>query len=201
MDRNQIELLRSKSLEQVQNLLTILEIKDRSTLEHSNRVYSLTCEWASFMSKKGYWKDLDIASLELSSLMHDIGKVGILDEVLNKPGSLTEIERDHLEQHPEIGYYMIRNYEGMQEVCEGVRYHHERWDGYGYPLGLRENQIPKIAQVIAIVDTYDAITSERPYQKARSTEQALQIIEAEAGRQFAPDLTEEFTRFIRSRNL
>jgi HD-GYP domain-containing protein (c-di-GMP phosphodiesterase class II) len=201
MDRNQYEFLRTKSLEQVQNLLTILELKDVATLEHSNRVYALTRAWASSMVSKGNWKDLDIASLELSALMHDIGKVGILDEVLNKPGSLSEVERDHLEQHPEIGYFMIREFEGMDAVSDGVRFHHERWDGHGYPLGLRENQIPKIAQIISIVDTFDAITSERPYQKARTSEQAIQIIEAEAGRQFAPALSKEFARFIRSRNL
>ena len=201
MDQTQVELLRSKSFGEIQKLLQILKIKDQATLEHSNRVYSLTHEWASYMRSKWLWLDVDLAALELAALLHDVGKVAVLDEVLNKPGALTEIERDHLEQHAEIGYQMVSDFQEVEDVAEGIRHHHERWDGHGYPFGLSENRIPKISQIIAVVDTYDAITSDRPYQKARSREVAIQIIEAEAGRQFGPEVATEFVQFLQARNL
>lgn len=201
MDRTQVELLRSKSFGEIQKLLQILKLKDQSTLEHSNRVYALTNEWATFMRSKWKWLDIDVAALELAALLHDVGKVAVMDEVLNKTGALTAIERDHLEQHAEIGYQMVSDFQAVEDVAEGIRHHHERWDGHGYPVGLRENQIPKISQIIAVVDAYDAITSDRPYQKARSREAAIQIIEAEAGRQFAPEVATEFVQFVQARNL
>ncbi len=194
------QIQRERSFDLVQNLVQLISLKDKNTLEHSNRVYTLTHEWSTYMRSRWLWIDLDVSALELSSLLHDVGKVGVLDEILLKPDALTAIERDHLEQHSEIGYQLIRDFPGIQDIAQGVRHHHERWDGQGYPLGLKENQIPKIAQIIAIVDTYDAITSDRSYRKARSHEVAIQEIEKEAGRQFNPELVRDFIQFVHSRN-
>jgi len=191
---------REKSFDLVQNLIQLISLKDQDTLEHSNRVYSLTREWGTQMRAKWQWIDLDVSALELAALLHDVGKVGVLDEVLLKTEALNAVERDHLEQHSEIGYQLIRDYPGIQDIAQGVRHHHERWDGRGYPLGLKETQIPKIAQIISIVDAYDAITSDRPYREARSSECALGEIERGAGCQFAPDLVQDFLSFMHGRN-
>lgn len=192
--------LREKSFDLVQNLVQLLSLKDQKTLEHSNRVYALTCEWATYMRSKWQWTDIDVSALELAALLHDVGKVGVLDEVLHKPSALTSIERDHLEQHSEIGYQLIRDFPGIQDIAQGVRHHHERWDGRGYPLGLQAAHIPKISQIISIVDAYDAITSDRPYRAGRSHEVAIQEIQKEAGRQFSPAMAQDFVRFMASRN-
>ena len=191
---------REKSFDLVQNLVQLISLKDTKTLEHSNRVYALTREWSTYMRSKWQWTDIDVAALELASLLHDVGKVGVLDEVLHKPAALTSIERDHLEQHSEIGYQLIRDFPGINDIAQGVRFHHERWDGRGYPLGLQGTKIPKIAQIIAIVDTYDAITSDRPYRQGRSHEVAMAEISKEAGRQFSPAMAQDFARFMHSRN-
>lgn len=193
-------LKRERSLDQLQNLIQIISYKDQATLQHSNRVYELTREWASYMRRRWEWIEIEVEALETAALLHDLGKVGVLDEVLQKPGSLTVSERNHLEQHTEIGYQMIRDYPGIHDIALGVRHHHERWDGKGYPLGLKEGQIPAFAQIIAIVDAFDAMTSQRPYRSPRSGAEALLEIEKEAGRQFAPVRVTQFVQFMRARN-
>lgn len=193
-------IAREKSFDLVQNLVQLISLKDKNTLEHSNRVYTLTREWATYMRSKWQWTDIDVSALELASLLHDVGKVGVLDEVLSKPGALTSVERDHLEQHSEIGYQLIRDFPGISDIAQGVRHHHERWDGRGYPLGLKESKIPKIAQIISIVDAYDAITSDRPYRAGKTHEWAMAEIQKEAGRQFAPAMVQDFVRFMHSQN-
>jgi len=188
-----------RTLGLLQNLVQIISLKDRATLLHSNRVHELTREWATYMRSRFEWTEIDSGTLETAALLHDVGKVGILDEVLQKPGSLTAEEREHLEQHSEIGYQMIRDYPGISDIALGVRHHHERWDGRGYPLGLKATNIPVQARIIAIVDAFDAMTSTRPYQSARSEAEALAEIQKEAGRQFAPDLAAQFVRFMQAR--
>ena len=199
MDQS-IQIVREKSFDLVQNLIQIISLKDKNTLEHSNRVYSLTREWATYMRSRWFWTDLDVSALELAALLHDVGKVGVLDEILQKPGALTPVERDHLEQHSEIGYQMIRDFPGISDIAIGVRHHHERWDGRGYPLGLKDTKIPTISRIINIVDAFDAITSDRPYRKGRSQNEAILELQKEAGRQFDPALVNEFIGFLHARN-
>ena len=181
-------------------LLELLAVKDKQTYHHSNRVSTLTKEWAMYMRSRWQWTTFDLEELQTAALLHDIGKVGVLDEVLLKESSLTTAERESMEQHSEIGYQMVRDYPGISEIAMGVRHHHERWDGKGYPLGLKGKQIPLFAQIIGLVDTYDAIVSDRPYRKARSHEVALVEIQAEAGRQFSAELVETFLQFMHARN-
>jgi putative nucleotidyltransferase with HDIG domain len=191
---------RERSFGLLQNMMQIIALKDQGTLKHSNRVQALTHEWASYMRRRWQWLEMDLEALEMAALLHDVGKVGVLDEVLLKKGSLTPAERDHMEQHSEIGYQMIRDFPGIHDITLGIRHHHERWDGKGYPLGLKEKQIPVFAQIIAIVDAFDAMTSDRPYRKALPELQALQEIEKEAGRQFGPEFAASFVQFMRARN-
>ena len=181
-------------------LLQLLAIKDTQTRDHVNRVRTLMREWITYLQRQWILTDANVEMIEIAALLHDVGKVGVLDEILLKSEMLSEQERQHLEQHSELGYQMIRDYPGLAEIAEVIRYHHERWDGGGYPLGLRENQIPVASRLIAIVDTYDAITSDRPYQKARSEAVALAEIAKEAGRQFCPTFAAHFVQFMHARN-
>ncbi len=193
-------LLREAPRDFLQSLLQLLTLKDKGTFQHSDRVYQITQEWATYMRAKWQWTELHVETLATSALLHDIGKIGILDEILLKEGQLTAIERDQMEQHAEIGYQLIRDYPGIGEIASGIRHHHERWDGKGYPLGLKGERIPVFAQLIAIVDTYDAMTSFRSYQNTKSSTEALEEIKKEAGRQFNPDFVDSFLQFMHARN-
>lgn len=178
----------------------LIELKDHATHEHSRRVAELATEWVGFMRSRWRWLEVDVQAFETAALLHDIGKVGVLDEVLHKQSALTQTERDHMEQHTEIGYQMIRDYPGVTAIAEGIRHHHERWDGEGYPLGLKGARIPWIARAIAIVDAFDAMTSKRAYRQPVSDREALEEIVCEAGRQFDPELVREFAEFLHGRS-
>ena len=184
----------------IQILLPLLALKDQSTHAHVYRVYELTEEWLLDLNKRKVFTLNEMSSIALAALLHDIGKVGVLDEVLLKPASLTPSERAHLEQHSEIGYQLIRDFPGISDIALSVRHHHERHDGKGYPLGLKAKQIPLGSKVIAIVDAYDAITSDRPYRRARNSGEALKEIENAAGSQFCPELVSLFLQFMHARN-
>ena len=184
----------------VPTLVRLIALKDRATLQHSNRVHALTSEWAAHMRARWQWSEIDFTTLETAALLHDVGKIGVLDEVLSQPSFLSEAERDHLQQHSEIGYQMVRDDPQGSAIALGIRHHHERWDGKGYPLGLKQAQIPMISQIIALVDTYDAIVGDRPYRPARTPAEALAEIAKEAGHQFNPELATAFIEFMHARN-
>ncbi len=194
------DIAREQSIVLLQSFVQVLAAKDKNTHSHVNRVYKLTQEWTTYLRRRWMHLDQDFEAIEIAALLHDIGKVGVLDEVLLKPSALTPSEREHLEAHSELGYQMIRDYPGIQEVAQAVRHHHERFDGKGYPLGLKAKQIPIGARMIAIVDAYDAITSDRPYRRARSHEVALGEILNAAGQQFCPELVPTFIQFMHARN-
>jgi HD-GYP domain-containing protein (c-di-GMP phosphodiesterase class II) len=182
------------------SLLKVVALKDKATHEHSHRVYQLTREWADHMKSRSLWGHMNFTALETAALLHDVGKIGVLDQILLKPDALDPVERQALEQHSEIGYQMVRDFPGLNDVASGIRHHHERYDGRGYPLGIKGTQIPIISRVIAIVDAYDAITSDRPYRKARSMSVAVDVIQKEAGTQFCPELVSSFVQFMMARN-
>ncbi|NMA55029.1 MAG: diguanylate cyclase [Firmicutes bacterium] len=140
----------------------------------------------------------ELNDLALAALLHDIGKVGIPDKILTKEGALTPEEKEQMKQHPEIGYRIVMASYGLPKVAEAVLAHHEWWDGTGYPLGLKGEDIPLKARIIAIVDAYDALTQERPYRKPRGHQQALAEIEAAAGTQFDPKLVDIYLQLMRA---
>ncbi|MBC7395943.1 MAG: HD domain-containing protein [Bdellovibrionales bacterium] len=188
------------ALDLERSLTLLIAAKDQGTFEHSNRVAEITAEWIQYMKSRHQWVDFDEQDLVLAARLHDVGKIAVLDQILNKAGPLTLEEREQLNLHSEIGYELVRDLKSAEKFALAIRHHHERWDGGGYPLGLKREQIPFFAQVICIVDAFDAMTSDRCYQKARSTLEAIVELEQNAGRQFSPLLTESFVQFLHSRN-
>ncbi len=134
-------------------------------------------------------------------LLHDIGKIGVADSILRKPAPLTPEEYAQIKQHPECGARIIAPMRFAREVAPIVRGHHEHWDGSGYPYGLRGEEIPIGARIIAIVDSYDAMTTDRPYRRALSPDRAVQRLRARSGIQWDPDLTALFITLIEQKRL
>lgn len=172
-------------------LAAALDARDPYTAGHSERVaqYSLQIgKWASFSEH-----DLDV--LKKAALLHDIGKIGVRDTVLLKEGRLTDEEFELIKLHPILSEKILRQIEpaeAMSEILPGVRSHHERFDGVGYPDGLAGDNIPLMGRIIAIADAFDAMTSDRPYRKGMSVEKAMHILEEGRGTQWDPDLTTLF---------
>jgi HD-GYP domain-containing protein (c-di-GMP phosphodiesterase class II) len=154
---------------------------------HVHRVADLSCALGRTMGLP----EADIEALALVGVLHDVGKVHIDPAILAKPGPLDELERDHMRRHPELGYAMI-NERFERRVSEAILYHHERYDGGGYPFGLAGLEIPLLSRVVLVADAFDAITNHRSYQPALSVEYAIQEITSNAGTQFDPGVVEAF---------
>ena len=182
-------------LETVAVMANAIEGRDLYTRGHVDRVTNI-CIW---MAQELGWPEDQIRTLEFGARLHDIGKIIIPDHILNKTGKLTTEEWDLMRQHPEAGEKMLSGISHLQAVRPYVLFHHERWDGTGYPEGLKERQIPIEARLLAIADVYDALTTERPYHPARPHEEVLKFLEINAGKHFDPDLTLVFHRVMQLR--
>ena len=172
----------------------MLDARDSETEGHSQRVvaYAVAIGQALNLSQR------DLAALEVGALLHDIGKVGVPDAILRKPGKLTELEWEEMRRHPEIGYQLTSRIPFLDAASPLVRHHHERWDGTGYPLGLRGEDIPLAARIFAVADAYDALVSDRPYRPGRSHQQAIEEIRRYAGTQFDPHIVTTFLQVTAS---
>ncbi len=170
----------------IECLTTALEAKDPYTCGHSTRVADLAHELGERSGLRGE----ELENLHIAAHLHDIGKIGIPDRVLHKAGALTPEERETIQEHPVIGYQILARSSRLNHLAEIVLYHHERWDGGGYPLGLQGAGIPLGARIIAICDAMDAMCSDRPYRKALSLEACLQELRDNRGRQFDPALVD-----------
>jgi putative nucleotidyltransferase with HDIG domain len=171
-------------------LVNALDARDQETKGHSIRVSKYMMDIAREMGVvEGSTQWLD---MQRGSLLHDVGKIGVSDTILLKPGKLTEDEWAFMRQHPEIGYNMLRQVKFLEGPAEIILAHHERWDGEGYPRGLREEEIPLGARIFPVVDTFDAMTSDRPYRKALPTQVAMTEILKYSGTQFDPRVVEAF---------
>jgi HD-GYP domain-containing protein (c-di-GMP phosphodiesterase class II) len=133
------------------------------------------------------------------ALLHDIGKVGVLENVLHKDGALDTDEWEHLQKHPEVGARIVEKMEFLTGVSEIVRHHHETWDGRGYPDGIKGEQIPLGARIVTVADSFDAMTTNRSYRGALPIEEAIRRLEASAGTQFDPWIVKTFVSYIRSK--
>ena len=177
----------------VRALVTALDARDPYTHGHSERVTEFALAIADEL---GLSAD-DKKRLELSALLHDIGKVGIEDPVLKKPGKLTKDEYEIIKGHPEIGYRILHMIRKMDPYLPGVRYHHEKYDGSGYPQGLKGEEIPLDARIIAVADVFDALTSDRPYRKGFDGGRAIAIMQEEISTHFDPQVFDAFLRAYR----
>jgi len=179
-------------------LSSAIEAKDPYTLGHTERVAGYSLVVANELKTMGgipkNEKNL-FENLRVSSLLHDIGKIGIPERILNKNGLLNEEEHEAMKKHPLIGADILSRIDEFYAPILGVKYHHERHDGSGYPEGLKGEKIPLIAQIIAVADTFDAITTKRPYRRGNSLlnkEEAARLIESERNKQFNPIIADAF---------
>jgi HD-GYP domain-containing protein (c-di-GMP phosphodiesterase class II) len=176
----------------IEGLSRALELRDRETEGHAHRVADMSTKLAQRLGLSG--EELERA--RQGALLHDIGKIGIPDKILRKPGKLNAQEWSIMKQHPLYAYNVLSQIDSLRPALAIPLHHHERWDGSGYPHGLHGESIPLAARVFAVIDVFDALTSDRPYRPAWSKEQAIKHIIAEAGRQFDPRVVEEFTAMI-----
>jgi HD-GYP domain-containing protein (c-di-GMP phosphodiesterase class II) len=181
---------RNLFLQTVFALSSAIEAKDNYTQGHTERVTKYSLIIATELNTMGKIPGTNIKrffeDLRISSLLHDIGKIGISETILNKEGVLDERDRQEMNKHPLIGANILSKVDELHEPLSGVKYHHERFDGNGYPEGLKGEEIPLIARIIAVVDAFDAITTDRSYRKGFSREEAVRLIEKEKGKQFDP---------------
>jgi putative nucleotidyltransferase with HDIG domain len=172
----------------VATLIEAVEAKDRFNRGHSRRVSDL----AGAFARRLALPEREIELIETGAKLHDIGKIGVPEDILNKPGRLTDDEFDVIKSHPVIGEQILRPLDFLAEARPIVRHHHERWDGGGYPDGLQSEKIPRAAALLSIVDAYDAMTSTRPYREGLPKDRALGILADGAGSQWDPALVEKF---------
>jgi len=185
--------LQDGSLATIQALAAAVDAKDPYTQGHSQRVAENAARLATFLGSSP-------AEVELAyrtGTLHDVGKIGVPDTILQKPGRLTDEERAVMETHPVLGEIIARKAPQLEEMLPGVRHHHERWDGNGYPDKLAQTAIPRIARLLAVADTFDAMTSDRPYRKGLATSIAINEIEKGAGTQFDPEMAAAFVQMMR----
>lgn len=178
-------------------LTAALDARDRETKGHSLRVAQI----ASRLGKELGLSDSQIKALERGALLHDIGKIGISDTILHKPAPLTEAEWEVMRAHPEIGARIVEGIPFLEESLPVIRYHQERWNGSGYPIGLQKNDIPLLARIFAVVDVFDALTTRRPYRKKISTEKALAYLKNQSGILFDPQIVTTLATLIEEKKI
>jgi putative nucleotidyltransferase with HDIG domain len=182
--------LEGQSLGTLQALSAAVDEKDAYTARHSLGVTN----WAHAIGVTAGLSPVQMATLERAGLLHDIGKIGVPESVLLKPERLTEEEFALIREHPDAGARILETIPFLDDIVNVVRYHHERWDGTGYPEGLSGEKIPYLARVLAVADAYDAMITDRPYRKAMPTEDARAELLACAGTQFDPEVVHLFVQ-------
>ena len=174
------------------SLQKALEERNYETHEHMERIQSLALELGGILN----FSDERLDELSLLSSLHDIGKIAISDNIILKHSKLTSKEYELIKKHPEIGFRIASSNPNLASIAKGILSHHERWDGKGYPMGLKGEAIPLTSRTIAIIDAYDAMTNDRPYRKAHSKEYAIKELLKYSGKQFDPTLAEHFIKII-----
>ncbi|HEY0787361.1 MAG TPA: HD domain-containing phosphohydrolase, partial [Thermoanaerobaculia bacterium] len=178
----------------IRMLAAAIDAKDPYTRGHSDRV----ARYSIGIGKHLGMTDEEIRRLKISALLHDVGKIGIDDRILRKPGALSDEEFAIMKTHPEKGAIIMSGVPQLIDMTPGMKYHHERWDGGGYPEGLKHDQIPLQARIVAIADTFDAMTTNRPYQKAMQIDYVVQKINSLAHSRFDPRVVAAFEKAVRA---
>jgi len=180
--------------EMLRALGSALDTRDPETQEHAIRVVRYALKLGETLGMT----DAQLVALERGAILHDVGKIGVPDGILMKPGYLSEAEWHCMRSHPEIGHDMLSSISFLADALPVIRYHHERYDGSGYPQSLAGDQIPFGARIFAVVDALDAMTSERPYRRAMSLEDAVEEIARCAGTHFDPRVADALVQLVRS---
>ncbi|MCD4813331.1 HD domain-containing protein [bacterium] len=191
-DANLFEALDAAFWDIIKSLAAAIEVKDNYTHSHSESVTS----YATALGEALALDEMEMKLLNKACLLHDLGKIGIEDRILQKETPLTFEERMNIERHPVIGSQLLQSVGSLADVAEIVRFHHEKYDGTGYPDRLKGEAIPRLARVLAVADSFDAMTSDRPYRKALSYHQAVDQLRTCSGLQFDPDLVDVFLQVL-----
>jgi putative nucleotidyltransferase with HDIG domain len=192
--RNAQENLQGAYVEFVGSLANALDARDRYTSGHSFRVSQTSCATAAAMGLNPE----QVERIRIGALLHDIGKIGITDRVLQKPGRLTNKEFAIVKEHPVIGRRILEGVQGLAPYIEAVELHHENWDGTGYPKGQSREETPVDARIIHVSDAYDAMTTNRSYRRGMTHQQAIRELFTHAGTQFDPRIVQVFARLPRA---
>lgn len=182
--------LKQSYYDTINALTKALEAKDRYTLGHSKSVEKL----AVYLCREAGFSEAHTEMVRIAALLHDVGKIGIVENILNKPGKLSKEEYDYIKQHPVSGYEILKDVPFLKNVRYWVRYHHEWYNGNGYPDGISGRQIPLEAEILSVADVFDALVSDRPYRNAYTREEAYKIIVDSEGTQFSPRVIRLFKR-------
>jgi HD-GYP domain-containing protein (c-di-GMP phosphodiesterase class II) len=206
MDSTPYGALDSLRLKQVEEQVTVLrssvicafnqllDLKDLNTGVHSTRL----AEWGLRVGQELGLDESQLQNLEVAALLHDIGKVGVPDSILRKPGKLDEEEYALMKKHPEYGWAVLRMLPGFERAALDILHHHETFDGKGYPAGLRETEIPIVSRIVCVIDAFDAMVSSRPYRKGLPHEEAVRRLILASGTQFDPVVVQGFLSFAQS---
>lgn len=174
--------------QEVKHWLDAMDLYDQEITAHTLRVTALSIQLGRVLGLK----DEDLKQIQYGTLMHDIGKLGVPDSIIRKPGRLSEDEYRVVQMHPLYAHEWIKKCMHEKTAQDIPLFHHERWDGNGYPYHLKGDEIPLLARVVAVVDVWDAITSDRPYRLAMSRDQAVEHLKAETGKHFEPEIVRAF---------
>jgi putative nucleotidyltransferase with HDIG domain len=185
--------LRSLFYNTVETLVRTIQAKDQYTSGHSTRV----SRYALLIAEKLGLTTKEKHQLYLASMLHDIGKIGVPDDLLHRPGRLSDTEMDRVRSHVQLGASMIEMLGEMHPIVPLIRHHHESWDGSGYPDGMKGEEIPLISRIIAVADMYDAMTSDRPYRRRRTHDEAVEEVKRTAGTKLDPRVSEAFLQVLK----
>jgi HD-GYP domain-containing protein (c-di-GMP phosphodiesterase class II) len=196
---NEIALVKYKQIKDIIEVIVLLiNEKDKYTKEHSVRV----SKYSYLLGLELNLSENDLISLQLAALLHDLGKIGVSDRVLKKPGKLSCIEFEEMKEHSNKANKIISNIDCLKHLAPFIKYHHERYDGKGYPNNLKGEEIPLFSRIILIADTVDAMMSTRPYRKGLNLKQVIDELKLCSGTQFDPNLVKLFIKAIyKSENL
>lgn len=180
------------ALKELRNISSLVDKQVPYRDGHMQRV----CKYSLKIGEELGLTDKEMATLEAAALLHDFGKIGVDEEILLKPGSLTNSEKTEVKMHVLRGYYILSGFAELEEVIKGVKNHREYYNGSGYPNGLTGSKIPRMGRIIAVADAYDAMTSDRPYRKAKIKEEAVKELRKFSGKQFDPEIVDVFLEIL-----
>lgn len=185
--------IEDEHFETINSISEAIEARDTYTRTHGDRLI----EYGALVAKEIGLGEAEIKNIRYAAVMHDVGKIGIKDSILNKTGKLTVEEYEEIKKHPEIGYNMLKKIKFLSHIAKDVLHHQERFDGKGYPNGVAGEDIPIASRIIAVIDTFDAMTTDRPYRRALPIKDALEELRKNSGTQFDPKVVEAFLKVVK----